>query len=466
MAVSNQPEHGIYIRDMEYMTPAQTVFRRNGEVPQPNNSLQPDGGLATFNEFPSVPRIDAGSDTIATRAQSKPVWVYTPTGGTETRSGTAGIYGNPGGRPTTGASLLGNVPGFEYFQVPGVAAGTRFDQFPGSPAITERATIVFKGNYTAEGAARTGVFYRDILANRGVAPVELIASYQDGIPGFTGYKFGSTAPPSAAGKSAVFAGFDNEEFPNAGGIFRARLGNKPIKLEKVVAIGDPVPGVLGEKFNHFSEAVSLSSNGRHVLFWGAWGTATHPVDRICPVDGNAAVIAACISDTVQVPDNQGFFVKDVQLGTTVAVAKTGDQFHDFVYWNFSGRPPGTGHGEEGDDGEETYEPPRWRSATFGAVSATGVPSISAFKARTADEKDGIYVRKVQPSKIGEIVKLLETGMPGSAVDPDAAGTTIISLGVERDGFRGQWLAVTVGMVPATAEEGWAGVYTARFVGLE
>jgi hypothetical protein len=156
----------------------------------------------------------------------------------------------------------------------------------------------------------------------------------------------------------------------------------------------------------------------------------------------------------------------VQLGTTVAIAKTGDQFHDFVYWNFSGRPPGTGHGEEGDDGEETYEPPRWRSATFGAVSATGVPSISAFKARTADEKDGIYVRKVQPSKIGEIVKLLETGMPGSAVDPDAAGTTIISLGVERDGFRGQWLAVTVGMVPATAEEGWAGVYTARFVGLE
>jgi hypothetical protein len=307
-----------------------------------------------------------------------------------------------------------------------------------------------------------------MLANRGVAPVELIASYKDEIPGFPGVKFGSTAPPSAAGKYAVFAGFDDEGSPKAGGIFRARLGNKPIKLEKVVAIGDPVPGVTGGKFKHFSEAVSLSSNGRHVLFWGAWGTATHEVARNCPVDGNAAVIAACISDTVQVLDNQGFFVKDLQLGTTVAIATTGpqSQFLDFVYWNFSGRPPGTGHGEEGDDGEETYEPPRWRSATFGAVSATGVPSVSAFKARTPDGKDGLYVRKVLPSKVGEIVKLLETGMPGSAVDPEATGTTIISLGVERDGFRGQWLAVTVGMVPATAEEGWAGVYTARFVGLE
>jgi hypothetical protein len=44
------------------------VFRRSGEVPQPNNTATgKGGGLATFNEFPSVPRIDAGSGTIATR---------------------------------------------------------------------------------------------------------------------------------------------------------------------------------------------------------------------------------------------------------------------------------------------------------------------------------------------------------------------------------------------------------------
>ncbi len=140
-----QPEHGIYIRDMEYLTPARTVFRRNGEVPQPNNSLQPDGGLAKFNEFPSVPRIDAGSDTIATRAQSKPVWVYT-LNGSETNVGTAGIYTNPRGIPTTGASLLGIVPGFEYFRGPGRRTGHALRPVPGSPAITERATIVFKGN--------------------------------------------------------------------------------------------------------------------------------------------------------------------------------------------------------------------------------------------------------------------------------------------------------------------------------
>ena len=77
--------------------------------------------------------------------------------------------------------------------------------------------------------------------------------------------------------------------------------------------------------------------------------------------------------TMPVPVHQGFFVRDMQLGKTVVIAKTGGEFKDFVYWNFSGRVPGMGGGGEG--GDDIEEPARWRTATFGAVSAHGVPSI-------------------------------------------------------------------------------------------
>ena len=54
--------------------------------------------------------------------------------------------------------------------------------------------------------------------------------------------------------------------------------------------------------------------------------------------------------------------------------------------------------------------------------------------------------------------------------------TIASVGLERDGFRGDWLAVTAGMVPLEAlalqaggsgsdeVTGWSGVYVAHFLG--
>jgi hypothetical protein len=73
--------------------------------------------------------------------------------------------------------------------------------------------------------------------------------------------------------------------------------------------------------------------------------------------------------------------------------------------------------------------------------------------------------------------LLRTGDPGVMVDPEApAGAVITALGIERDGFRGNWLAVNVSMLVgsdvATAaaggeesdeDTGWAGVYVARFL---
>ena len=113
----------------------------NSQVPQPNNL---DG---EFNEFPSIPRIDDTGNMIATRGQSVPVWTYTPDGGVETRVGTSGLYATVNGTLTTGASLLGAVPGFEQFAVPGVTPATRFDQFPGAPAV-DGTDVVFKGNYT------------------------------------------------------------------------------------------------------------------------------------------------------------------------------------------------------------------------------------------------------------------------------------------------------------------------------
>ena len=477
---AGQPEHGVFMRDLEEFGPIVTVFTRGGTVPQPNNATYgPGKDLARFNEFPSVPRIDAGSGTIATRGMSQPVWQNEVD---DTRTGSAGVYTNAGGAPRTAAAMLGDVAGFEYFQVPipEVAPGTGFDQFPGSPAVTERNTIVFKGNFTVDGVGKTGVFYRDVVASKGVSPIELIASSYTDIPNCTKTsdrtcKFGSTAPPSAAGKYVVFAGYDNEAKPTAGGIYRARLGNKPIKLETIVKIGDPVPGETGETFKTFGEAVSLSSNGRHVLFWGTWGsvTDTYEVKMACSNEGNEGAVKYnyCVKETAKdpyryVPNHQGFFVRDMQLGKTVVIAKTGGEFKDFVYWNFSGRVPGMGGGGEG--GDDIEEPARWRTATFGAVSAHGVPSISAFKARSVDGSDGIYLRKVlpPPSKIGDVTPLLKTGMSGVMVDPlTPSGALISALGIERDGFRGQWLAVSVGMLAEGGTEedtGWAGLYVARF----
>ncbi len=83
---------------------------------------------------------------------------------------------------------------------------------------------------------------------------------------------------------------------------------------------------------------------------------------------------------------------------------------------------------------------------------------------------------MQPSGIGDLVALLRTGESGLTVDPEApAGAVISALGIERDGFRGNWLAVNVSMLVPTEvtaadggeeseeETGWAGVYAAHFL---
>jgi hypothetical protein len=354
--------------------------------------------------------------------------------------------------------------------VPGVTPPTRFDVFPGSPAVADGDKIVFKGNYTVDGAGKTGVFFRDPISGGGVMPVELIANNGTVIPnlptGIAGVPFGSTAPPSAAGELAVFAGFDNEETPLYGGIYLAPLIPNP-QLTTLVGIGDSVPGEVDAKFNRFGEA--LAFDGRYVAFWGAWGTDQITLWLDCPTDGNKDLLAYCrefYGDDypVKVPANQGIFVIDTKTAEVHRVASNKDYFADFVYWNFSGKPPGVGGSEEGDDGE----PPRWRSTSFVAVSAGPDGTFMvAFKARSGsiDPINNNYLNPVDGIYLGDqstVSTLLDTTMDGQYLDPEApVGSIISTLGIERESFRGKWLAITAGMVESSSEASMSGIYVGK-----
>lgn len=457
---SSGPRIGVYTRDVSHggMQPITKIADRDTAVPQPNN-IYYNGVLATFTEFPSFPRIDLNSDTVAVRGQSQPVWTYTLPDGTETRIGTSGLYASPGGSLVTGASLLGAAPGFSYFEVPNEAPGTRFDQFPGSPAVVG-ATVIFKGNYTVGTTGKTGVYFRDMVGYSGELPVQLIANTDTLIPnqplGGT-VMFGSTAPPSAANATVLFAGFDNEDNPTLGGIYAAPLGPTPA-LQTLVGIGTQVPGESSsDTFNRFGEG--LAFDGRFAAFWGAWGTETKTRLLPCPTDGNTDLIAACNQMypngyQAQVPVHQGIFVYDTLTGDLQAVAKTTTEFDDFVYWVFSGYPPGAGSGSTEAD---SSEPPRWRSSAFAAVTGRGGLVYQAvFKARTGSV-DGIFL--AQGPTPAPIQTVFDTTMSGQSIDPEApAGSTITSVGIERESLRADWLVVTSSMEDVVTGESGAGVY--------
>ena len=478
------PTSGIYQRDMSGANPIIRLTARGEVVPQPNNTFY-NGVLASFEEFPSTPRIDAFTSLVATRGQSQPVWTYL-LAGADTRVGTSGIYANPGGVLTTAASLLGAAVeadqftlSFPQYSVPGAPAGTRFDQFPGSPAVSDGRYIAFKGNYTnpSDLLGKTGVYYRDMsFPGPGPAPTVLVANSFTRIPnqpagGTT--TFGSTAPPSAANGRVVFTGLDIEEAPTLGGIYRSYLSSVPIvqTLDVLVGIGTPVPFESeADAFNLLGEGLSLSTDGRYMSFWGAWGSETFQKTLVCPVDGNQDLIAFCNATypngyVVDIPVHQGIFVHDAETGRIWPAAKTGqDGVVDFLFWVFSGRPPGTTGGDEG------AEPPRWRASGFSAVSrVAGQPLQVAYKAEKAGNS-GIYLREglgtyTPPVTVVETVNTL-----GTSIDPQApADSRVISVGVERDGFRDGNLALTVSMLyvdPVDPEIslGWAGIYLNRVVG--
>jgi len=466
-----QPVRGIYTLDILANAPVIGVVAAvSGEVPQPNNIEYPPGSgeLATFREFPSFPRIDDGSDMIATRGQSQPVWNYLLPDATETRVGTTGVYATVDGVLATGASLLGAVADagtgalvFPWWQVPGTAPGTRFDQFPGSAAACDGEFIAFKGNYTevATGLGRTGVYYRSMRADGGEAPVVLIADVFTPIPNQSSkspVNFGSTAPPSAADGRMVFVGLDNEEAPTMGGIYLAPLAPTP-ELTALIEIGSPVPGEAEtERFTRIGEA--LSFDGRWLAFWGAWGEETRDLLLTCPEDGQADVIAYCNEQypdglTVQVPVHQGMFAIDTQSGRIVAIAKTGAGIDDLLYWNFSGSPPQKGGGDEG--GEQ--EPPRWRSTAFVAIDGTERGAFRAvFKAKLGTA-DAIMLRVGPADGDPEIV--VSTVTPGTELDGAApVGSLVSAVGIERDGLRSGRLALVASMLDAATTEAWAGIY--------
>lgn len=465
----SQPPRGIYVRDAVALGPLTPLATNSTTVPAPNNTLY-SGTLGTFISFPSIPRIDGLSPTVAFRSQHQPVYTYL-LGATETRVGSTGGYTNPGGGPLlTGASLLGAVVEnsaltFPWYSVPGTLPGTRFDQFPGTITVSNGTMIAFKGNYTdpADTLGKTGVYYRDVVAAGGTSPTYLIANSASTVipnqpPGGT-VKFGSTAPPSAANGHMYFVGSDIEEAPTLGGVYAAQMAQPPVLLT-LVGIGSQVPHEgPGATFSMFGEGLSVSTDGRYVLFWGKWGSETFSKTLYCPADGNADLVAYCLTQyptghVVQIPVHQGMFVHDIVTGETRAMAKTqNDGITDFLYWVYSGAPPGVGGGEEG------TEPPRWRNSAFGAISGNATGYHVAFKARRSGV-DGIYLRPAAGTlplvTVVEIAKTL-----GQSIDPEAPANSIVSsAGLERDGFRGNRLAITVGMLYETTEEslGWAGVY--------
>lgn len=398
---------------------------------------------------------------------------------------------------------------------------TRFDVFPGAPAITNAGVIAFKGNYSVDDPAsddpevtigKTGVFYRQVIAADagGDAAIQLVANSDTLVPNPgncpAGTTFGSTAPPSAAGGYMVFVGFDNEDDPTCGGIYRAPLAQPP-GFTTLVGLEDKVPGQGNETFTRLGEG--LSYDGRFVGLWGAWGEATRTVRLYCPEEGNRDRRFFCnrtpdpqtgeipgggVGDTnsicndatgnrlpvcyqeKEVPVNQGIFVYDtVGTGNLRLVARAGvdAEFDDFIYWNYSGAPPGVGE-SEGD-----AEPPRWRSSAFQAVSRrAGATFRSAFLARKGsidestnqyiDPVDGIYLGQVLGATAPTLTTLVETGMDGTVLDPDAVWDDdgnpstpdvplpIASLALERDAFRADWLVITASM--GVEEAGWAGIY--------
>jgi hypothetical protein len=172
------------------------ILDKTTQVPGPNNLG------ATFIETPSFPRIAMGSDTIATRGNHQPLWGYT-LDGEDARTGTTGIYTNPFGMLITGAGKLGDVEEFSFFEVP-EEPGTRFEVFPGSPAVTDVGIIAFKGNYQVSADGKTGVYYRQVRADEagGNDPIQLVANSETSVPNqgkcTRGTTFVSTAPPSAA----------------------------------------------------------------------------------------------------------------------------------------------------------------------------------------------------------------------------------------------------------------------------
>jgi hypothetical protein len=488
-----QHVHGIFSRDMQTLADIVTIASNqppDDVLPEPNNITHP--GPATFNEFPAFPRIDKSESMTAFRGQATPSWEVSMGDEAEKFGGTSGLYA---GFIRTLTTAIRNIeaPFFPEYLVPQKAlpAGTvvtHFEQFPRAPTPTANL-VAFKGNYSVDNMPYTGVFYRKVTGLSQNDSVQMIASSATTcIPNYTPcVKFGSTAPPSAADKKVVFVGWDNEEQPQRGGIYWAEMKDKNpnlpadlirplIEINTTLVPGfDGVPLLEELRFVRLSE--TLSFDGQYLAFWGTWGDEVKTVILICPNEGNQAAIKYCKDyeehKEVSVPVHQGIFVLNTYNGTLKMAARADSysEYDDFLYWNFSGRPPGTGrHGEDGSVGDD-FEEPRWRSNVFLAVDGPQV----AFKARShrLDDSgvwddstvDGIYLKNTQKNHSANRITLLNTLTPRKQLDPSAPADTVVkTLSIERDGYRNGWLVINAsiaGLESETEENTWAGIYLTR-----
>lgn len=489
-----EPTSGIFTRDMSVPDSAiLAVAVRNDEVPDPNNIEEP-AQAGTFNEFPSFPRIDAASSTLAFRGQSQPSVATSVTNADETdttHSGTAGIYASiKKDSLTTGIRNIDAKEASTFgYQVPGT--DVRFDQFPGAPSPIG-SIITFKGNWTDPDRTQgdptmTGVYYKDMAGDTdgNPSPVVKIAQRHDEIPaaatpGGQQYStdnepvfFGSTAPPSAADGKVVFTGLDDEANPSAGGIFMFDIDAPDEGLKTIAGFNTVVPKkndstTADTYLSAFGEA--LSFDGQYVGFWAGWGENKIKTPQSCGPDGNKDLLDYCNSiqtepeggEALKVLENQGIFLADTLNDKLFLVAQTGplfedqkDYFEDFLFWNFSGKPPGTGESSE----DDSAELPRWRSSAFLAVDGDDI----VFKARKSNGEIGLYgALDVATDVTGQfdIFTILTKGMKSGFLDPSASDMTIESFGIERDGLRNGRLAITASMLSDDGSKKMSGIYIA------
>ena len=243
-----------------------------------------------------------------------------------------------------------------------------------------------------------------------------------------------------------------------------------------------------------------------MAFWGSWGEEVEDIILCCPQTGNkdrrdfcnnvgaydptnpdsdpGDVNSICAGDdgfdellcgrdkndeydicyqvkTVSV--SQGIFVQDSDDDSITAVAKANvTEGTDFIFWNYSGKPPQAG--KEPDEESDSAEPPRWRASSTLALSQY---NSVAYKLKDGDTV-GIYHWKDEGVDSGRVI--VETGQ--NCTDLDALGVAedgetpllVESVAMERDSFRGTNLVVSVACALVSDEgdeevEGdWGGIY--------
>ena len=245
-----------------------------------------------------------------------------------------------------------------------------------------------------------------------------------------------------------------------------------------------------------------------MAFWGSWGEEVEDIVLCCPQTGNKDRRDFCnnvgdydptvpgsdpgdvnsICSSADDPDfdkdlcgrakndeydicyqvktvsvSQGIFVQDSDDDSITAVAKANvTEGTDFIFWNYSGKPPQAG--KEPDEESDSAEPPRWRASSTLALSQ--YDSV-AYKLKDGDTV-GIYHWKDEGVDSGRAI--VETGQ--KCTDLDALGVAedgmtplfVESVAMERDSFRGTNLVVSVACALVSdggdeeVEGDWGGIY--------